>query len=88
MQQAVLAPVLDESEKQFLYEQRYSEHFRVFQKAIVYLYSLEATKLSVAQQAELPVYQGRLQGLLIAKNLLCMGSFPEEQKNSPTLLRR
>lgn len=79
MNQQYLAPALDEVERNFLYEHRNSEHFRVFQKAIIYLYSLDCARLSLAKQEELPMMQGRLQGLMAAKNLLALGKFPENK---------
>lgn len=73
-----LAEPLDELEKNFLFEHRNSEHFRVFVKAINYLQGLEAGKMATASFEQLPVIQGRFQGLNIAKNLLALGNFPEK----------
>lgn len=72
-----LAPALTSEEAQFLYEQRGSEHFRIFQKAITYLYSLEAARMASTTPELLLRFQGVAQGLLVAKNLLCLGKFPE-----------
>ncbi len=68
---------LTEADRQLLYEQRHSEQFRVFSKAIKYLESVAHARLTVAQQAELPVLQGKLQGLLAARNILSLGKLPE-----------
>lgn len=80
MEQNGLANHLTEEEKQALYDYRNSEAFKVFQKAVVYLYQLDAARLSVCKQEELPVMQGRLQGLLAARNILVFGTYPPDKK--------
>ncbi len=72
-----LAPALTMEEKKFLWEQRQSEHFRVYDKAITYLWSLKAAELASATPDTLLKYQGVIQGLTIAKNLLSLGAIPE-----------
>lgn len=69
---------LSEEDKSFLYDQRHSEQFRVFAKAIKYLESVAHARLTVAQQSELPVLQGKLQGLLAARNILALGKIPDK----------
>jgi hypothetical protein len=80
MSNPVLATPLDEVERNFLYEQRHSEHFRVFKKAIVYLIGLEAARATVVTPDMLQNVQGRMQGLLAAQNLLVFGNFPDQEK--------
>ena len=82
MELAVLAQALTDDEKTNLYQYKTSEAFRLFHKTVVYLYSLEASGLSSCRQEELPVRQGRLQGLLMARNLLAFATVPEEPKKS------
>ncbi len=73
----VIAFPLTVDEKRFLYDQSKSEHFRVYDRAITYLYGVEAAMLVNADRESLPIIQGRLQGLLMAKNLLSQGMPPE-----------
>ena len=77
MEQHFLAPALTEDEKVFLYQQRNSEHYRVFSKAITYLYSLEAARMVHAKPDELLQFQGKGQGLLLARSLLHLGKIQE-----------
>jgi hypothetical protein len=76
----VIAQPLTHEEKRFLFEQRNSEHWRVFDKAITYMYGVTASiEMMRATTETLPQIQGRLMGLLMAKNLLSQG-IPEEKK--------
>jgi hypothetical protein len=75
-----LAPPLTEQDKQFLWEQRHSEHFRVYQKAITWLYSLECARIASSKAEDLLRHQGVLNGLLTAKNILVHGKVPESSK--------
>jgi hypothetical protein len=70
MENQVIAPALSDEERTFLYDQRNSEHFRLFAKAITWAYSLEAAKLVTATQVDLPRIQGVLQGLLSARGVI------------------
>jgi hypothetical protein len=74
-----LAPALTEDEKVFLREHSKSEQFRVFSKAVTYLYSLDCARLSSVPRDDLPVVQGRLQGLLAARNILVFGKLPDQK---------
>jgi hypothetical protein len=76
--QHFLAQALTDEEKQYLFDQRNSEQFRIFSKAITYLYSLKAAELANTTPELLLRYQGILQGLLISKNLLVLGKFPDK----------
>lgn len=78
--QTFLAPSLSEQEKQTLYDNRNSELYRVFAKAVTYMYSIKAAELAHAQPQDLVRYQGIMQGLLIAKNILSLGQMPEAAK--------
>lgn len=100
-QQSVLAPALTQEEKQFLYDQRNSEHFRVFAKAIAWGYSLEAARLATIPTSDLPRAQGMLQGFLGARGIVYSQTFQgapsddelrrvmlQEQKNNLTVLKK
>ncbi len=76
----LIAVPLSTEEKRFLYDQRLSEHWRCFDKAIMYLYGVEAAMLVNADREQLPVIQGRMQGLLLAKHLLVQGLPPDPEK--------
>lgn len=65
-----LAEALTVSEKQFLTEVKNSEHFKLFKKALEYQYSLVCAMLVHAKPEDLPIQQGRLQGLLSAINVI------------------
>jgi hypothetical protein len=78
-----LAEPLSADEKALLYDHRKSELCRIFIKSINYLQGVEAAKMSHASIDQLPVIQGRFQGLNIAKNLLALGNFeppPSDKK--------
>jgi len=74
----VLVQSLTDEDRQFLTDQRHSEHFKVFQKVLSYMYWLECSKLALVPQSEFPVYQGKLQGLLAAKNILAHGKISDK----------
>lgn len=78
MQMQFLATALTQEEKTFLGDQIKSEHFRVYQKAITYLWSLEAAKMVHADSGTLPIFQGVCRGLLLAKNLICLGTIQKD----------
>lgn len=101
MNQSVLAPALTEDERRFLYEQRNSEHFKIFAKAITWGYSIEAAKLVSVQRDDLSRAQGVLQGFLGARGIVFSQTFQgapteeelrrvmlQEQKTSLTVLKK
>lgn len=83
----VIAPALTAEEKRFLYDQRNSEHFRLFSKAITWAYSVEAAKLVTCSSEELLRAQGVLQGLLTARGIITTQASKgeAETKKTPSL---
>lgn len=77
MEHQAIAPALSEEERRFLFDQKNSEHFRVFAKAITWAYSLEAAKLATAVTGDLPRLQGVLQGLLAARGMVMTQSLSQ-----------
>lgn len=91
--QHVIAPALTEEERRFLFEQRNSEHFRVFTKAITWAYSLAAAKLVTANRDDLSKLQGVLEGLLTARGIILAQAYngtpsEEELKSKISPIRR
>ncbi len=83
MEQARLATPLSDEERDFLFEQRNSYHYRLFEKAILWLYGREANQLVQCKPESLVQKQGILIGLTMAKNLMTLGKMPEELPKKP-----
>jgi uncharacterized membrane protein len=83
----IFAPALTEEEKQFLFDQKSSEHFRIFSKAITWSYSVEAAKLVSLPSDQLLRAQGVLQGLLTARGIISTQATQGiQQSNQNTVL--
>jgi hypothetical protein len=85
----VIAPALSIEERRFLYDQRNSEHFRVFCKAIAWAYSIEAARLITLPKDDLPRIQGVLQGFLGARGIISSQAFagaPSEEELKAVLV--